>query len=53
MNNEINALIAFRLAKANEAFELAKMAIEKEFWFCCKQIVLHLFLHFNSSIGKI
>lgn len=32
MNNNVDALVKFRLAKANESFELAKLAIEKEFW---------------------
>ena len=32
MNNDINDLIEFRLAKSNESFELAKLAIEKGFW---------------------
>jgi uncharacterized protein (UPF0332 family) len=32
MNNDQNDLVDFRLAKANEAFELAKLAIENDFW---------------------
>lgn len=31
MNNEIEALIDYRVSKADEAFELAKLAIEKKF----------------------
>ena len=32
MNKDLNTLAEFRLTKANESFQLAKLAIENDFW---------------------
>ncbi len=32
MKDNVNEFIAYRLTKADEAFDLAKVAIEKKYW---------------------
>ncbi len=57
MSKDINALIAARLDKAEEAFDLAKLAIEKSYWisatnrlyYTCFYLITALFVKHKYS----
>jgi uncharacterized protein (UPF0332 family) len=55
MNKDVNALIADRINKAEEAFDLAKLAIEKSYWisatnrlyYTCFYLITALYAKYN------
>jgi uncharacterized protein (UPF0332 family) len=57
MNGNAHAIIAYRLTKADEAFDLAKIAIEKKYWnsaasrmyYTCFHLITALFAKYNIT----
>jgi len=57
MKDDVNKIIAYRLTRADEAFELAKVSIERKFWnsaasrlyYTCFYLVTALFAKHNIS----
>lgn len=57
MKGNVNEIIAYRLTRANEAFDLAKVAIEKKYWnsaasrlyYTCFYLITALFAKYNIT----